>query len=166
MALITFGAIAEYPGPAISCVSLLWRMRYIITLAAILIQWDANELWGILQFSLTFSLVCWLSHQRQLLGCRSEMWVGVTSGESCFNLLVQLAFLPSNIPGLPGPSPRSTTGNCRIPCHIKISGLLEKMATRIRGGKDLPTPHNMLSIHVPVSGWYVVAKTYPPLIIC
>ena len=64
-----------------------------------------------------------------------------------FNLFAQPAFLPSFIPGPPGPSPRFATGNCRIPCNMEISGLLKKMATRIHRGKDLPTPHNMSSIH-------------------
>ena len=44
------GAIAGYPGPAITCVGVLWRTRH-ITIVATLIQWDANKWRGILQFS-------------------------------------------------------------------------------------------------------------------
>ena len=44
------GAIAEYPGPAITRVGVLWRTGY-ITIDAILIQWDAHKWRDILQFS-------------------------------------------------------------------------------------------------------------------
>ena len=54
------GAIAEYPGPAITCVGVLWRTRY-ITIDTILIQWDANKWRGILQFSLLWPF-CKLKH--------------------------------------------------------------------------------------------------------
>ena len=43
--------LTEYPGPAITCVGVLWRTRS-ITIDAILILWDANKWRGILQFSL------------------------------------------------------------------------------------------------------------------
>ena len=48
------GAVAEYPGPAITRVGVLWRTGY-ITIDAILIQWDAHKWRGILQFSLHFT---------------------------------------------------------------------------------------------------------------
>ena len=44
------GAIADYPGPAITCFGVLWRTRN-ITIDTIFIQWDANKWRGILQFS-------------------------------------------------------------------------------------------------------------------
>ena len=50
VAKVAHNAIAEYPGPAITSVGVLWRTRY-ITIDPILIQWDANKWRGILQFS-------------------------------------------------------------------------------------------------------------------